>query len=166
MSDAFLPLPERISTMNDNRTTPEEARAALELSGQSRQRLSTIAHCPPWRHAAFGVVMALLIGGVGFELPIQTAALVVAMAGVALIATNDRKRYGVFINGYRRGATRPLTFALLAVMAGLIIAQIWLRERNASTAIHLAIGFAAFLIGTGTSVIWSRTFRRELERRA
>jgi hypothetical protein len=152
--------------MNRETMSPAEARAALDSAGAAREKLAALGNCPPWRHAAFGAVMALLVGGVGFAVPVQVACTVLAFGAIAAIVSYDRKRYGVFINGYRKGATRPFTFALLLVMLGLIFVQMWLRDRHASDQVHLAIALSAFLIGTGASVIWSRLFRREMERRA
>ena len=151
--------------MTDN-ISPAEARAALDSIEATRAQMAALGQCPPWRHALFGAVMGLLVGGVGFEITIQMACTVVALCAIPIIVSYDRKRYGVFINGYRRGATRPFTFALLAVMIGLMAVQMWLRERGAADSVHLAIGIAGFLIGTGASVIWSRIFRSEMERGA
>lgn len=152
--------------MSNETLSPAEARAALDNVGMTRAQMAALGMCPPWRHAAFGAIMGLLVGGLGFPTAIQTATFVIAMGGVVAISSYDRRRYGVFVNGYRKGATRPLTFALLAVMLGLLVLQIWLRDNGASTALHLALGLVAFAIGTGTSVIWGRVFRREMEGRA
>jgi drug/metabolite transporter (DMT)-like permease len=152
--------------MIKEKMSPAEARAALASVDAAREQLAALGNCPPWRHAAFGAVMGLLVGGVGFDLPVQTATTVLALGGVTMIATNDRKRYGVFVNGFRKGATLPITIALVAVMLGLLLAQIWLREHHAAAPVHLAIGLAAFAIGIAASVAWNRIFRREMERGA
>lgn len=152
--------------MNRETMSPAEARAALDSAGAARAHLAALGMCPPWRHAAFGAVMALLVGGVGFELQVQTACTVLALAGVAVIASYDRRRYGVFINGYRRGATLKVSIGLVIAMLAMIVLQISLRDRHASTAVHLWIALAAFGIGTYGSVIWGRVFRREMERGA
>ena len=146
--------------------SPAEARAALDSTAAARAHIAALGMCPPWRHAAFGAVMGLLVGGVGFELPVQTACTVLALGSIALIAAYDRRRYGVFINGYRRGTTLKVSIAMLIVMLAMLVLQITLRDRHASTAVHLAIAFAAFALGTWGSVIWSHVFRREMERGA
>ena len=152
--------------MNRETMSPAEARAALDSAGAARAQIAALGVCPPWRHAAFGAIMALLVGGLGFELPVQVACTVLAFGGIAFVASYDRRRYGVFINGYRKGATRPLTFALAAMIAALFVLQIWLRDHHAAEVARLAVGLAAFLIATGMSVLWSRVFRREMERGA
>jgi hypothetical protein len=152
--------------MNRETISPAEAHEALAAVDATRMELAAVANCPPWRHAAFGAVMGLLIGGAGFPTPVQTATLVLAMGGVAAIAANDRKRYGMFVNGFRRGATLPLTVLLMLAMLALLVTQIRLREEGVAAWVPLALGLAAFAVGTGSSVVWSRIFRREMGRRA
>ena len=53
--------------------SPAEARAALESVGATRAQIAAMGLCPPWRHAAFGAVMGLLVLGVGFPLGLQVA---------------------------------------------------------------------------------------------
>jgi drug/metabolite transporter (DMT)-like permease len=150
----------------EERPNPEEARAALASVSATRAQLAALGPCPPWRHAAFGVVMALLVGGAGFELPVQVACMVVALGGTAFIVSYDRRRYGVFINGYRRGATRPVIAVLLVAILALLVAQIYFRDHGAAPWVRFAIGALAFVVAVVGSVIWSRTFRREMERGA
>jgi hypothetical protein len=152
--------------MNKPTMSPAEARAALDSTAAARAQIAALGLCPPWRHAAFGAVMGLLVGGLGFPLGIQVASMVIAMAGVALIAAYDRKRYGVFINGYRRGATRPVVAVLLLAVLALMAVQIHFREHAAAPWVPFAVGGAAFVVAVAGSVWWSRVFRREMERGA
>ncbi len=151
--------------MSNETLSPAEARAALDNVGATRAQLAALGLCPPWRHAAFGAIMGLLIGGMGFPGTTQMATLAVAMGGLALVFRYDLKRYGVFVNGYRKGATRPFTFVLVGAMLALVLVQIWLLDQSASAGAHIAVGVAAAVIATGASVIWGRIFRREMERR-
>jgi hypothetical protein len=152
--------------MTKETISPAEARAALDNVGATRAQIAALGMCPPWRHAAFGAVMSLLVLGLGFPLGTQVACMVVAMAGVALIAAYDRKRYGMFINGYRRGATLPVVIALLVAIMALIFLQIRLREQGAETWVPFAVAGAAFVVAVIGSVWWARVFRREMERGA
>jgi hypothetical protein len=68
----------------------------------------------------------------------------------------------MFINGYRRGATRPVTAALLVAMLSLIVVQIRLREQGVETWVPIAVAGAAFVVAVAGSVWWSRVFRREM----
>jgi hypothetical protein len=68
----------------------------------------------------------------------------------------------MFINGYRRGATLPLTVLLLIAMGGLLVWQIHMRERHAEQWVAFGIAGLAFAVGTGASVWWASIFRREM----
>ena len=152
--------------MNRDTLSPAEARAALDSTAAARAHLATLGICPPWRHAAFGAIMALLVGGIGFDTEVQTACTVLALGGIAVVASYDRRRYGVFINGYRKGSTLKVSIGVLLGVLALLILQIYLRDQHASTSVHLCVALAAFVLGTWGSVIWGRVFRREMERGA
>jgi hypothetical protein len=142
--------------------SPAEARAALDKVGATRAQIAAIGLCPPWRHAAFGAVMSLLILGLGFPLATQVACLCLAMGFMVLIVVHDRRRYGMFINGYRRGATLPVSGALLIAMLALIFVQIRLREQGVELWVPIAVAGVAFVVAVAGSVWWSRVFRREM----
>ena len=142
--------------------SPAEARAALDSAAAARAQIAALGLCPPWRHAAFGAVMSLLILGLGFPLGIQVACLCLAMGLMVVIVVHDRRRYGMFINGYRRGATRPVVAALLVAMMALMVVQVYLREQGVETWVPIAVAGVAFVVAVAGSVGWARVFRREL----
>lgn len=146
--------------------SPAEARAALDSAGAARAQLAALGTCPPWRHAAFGAVMGLLILGLGFPIGVQTACMCLAMGLMVVIVVYDRRRYGVFINGYRRGATRPVVAVLLVAMMTLIVVQIHLREEGVENWVPFAVAGVAFVVAVIGSVWWARVFRQEMERGA
>ncbi|MBI1404647.1 MAG: hypothetical protein GC145_00805 [Caulobacter sp.] len=152
--------------MNEDPIRADEAREALEAMRMTRTQLADLGNCPPWRHAAFGAVMGLLVLSMSFGQPLQVVLFVFAMSGVALIVAWDRRRYGVFVNGYRGGRTRPFTFGLLAVMLLMLVLQIWLKSRGAGLLAGFGVAGAASVIATIGSVFWNRIFRREMERGA
>ena len=142
--------------------SPAEARAALESVGATRAQIAAMGLCPPWRHAAFGAVMGLLVLGVGFPLGIQVACMCLARGLMVSIVVHDRRRYGMFINGYRRGATLPVSGALLVAMMALIFLQLRWRAQGVETWVPIAVAGLAFLAAVAGSVWWARVFRREL----
>jgi hypothetical protein len=142
---------------------PIEARAALDGMNDAQRELALKAtQCPPWRHAAFGLVMAMLVGGIGFGPAIQMPLLALAMVGVALLVADDRRRYGLFVNGYRRGRTLPLTLALLGAMVATGAGEIHAREAGLSLGTKFGLAGIAFAVAVIASVAWSRVYRREL----
>jgi hypothetical protein len=141
----------------------KEAQAALDEMNAAERKLATDGpDYPLWRHAAFGAVMAVMVLGQGFALPWSVVMLVLAMAGGAALVTDDRRRYGVFVNGYRRGRTLPLTLLLLVMMLGAMAGEIYARTNGLSLVTKLGIAGIAFSIATAMSVWWTRIYQREL----
>ena len=140
----------------------EQARLALLAKGAAEQNLARLALCPPWRHAAFAAIMAGLVAAPAFTLPIRYGLLAIVLASIALIVRSDRRRLGVFINGYRRGRTRLVTFPMLAVILGFYTASFYCGDVLHRPAICFALAAAAFVVGYMGSVIWQRVFVREL----
>jgi hypothetical protein len=143
-------------------TAAEEARLALMAKGTAEQNLARLSLCPPWRHAAFAAVMAATVATPACQMPLRFVPLVLILLAVALIVRSDRRRLGVFINGYRRGKTRLVTFPMLAVILVFYAASSYFGDMRHQPAISMALAIAAFGIGYGGSVIWQRVFVREL----
>lgn len=142
----------------------DEARAALDgMDAAKRELALSAANCPPWRHAAFGGLLALLVVSQGFQQPWQAAMFVLAMAGVAWLATDDRRRYGLFVNGYRRGRTLPVTLALLGATLAAMAGEFHARTAELSLGTKLGIGAIEFVLAVAASVAFARIYRRELE---
>jgi hypothetical protein len=144
-------------------TSPAEAAEALAAMRRSRAELAAAADCPPERHMAF----AALLGGVvaaqaasGYWVMVIEAVLAV---GVGLVVAWDRQRTGMFINGYRAGRTRPLTFTLLGITFALGALGVWLKwERGiarAPVACGVVVAFGAYF----ASAWWQAIYRRELQ---
>ena len=141
----------------------DEARAALDDMNDATRKLALAGpEYPLWRHAAFGVVMGVLVLSQGFEMPWGTVMFVFSMAGIAAITMDDRRRYGTFVNGYRKGRTLPLTLFLVAVLLGAMGAAYYARVNGLSLAVKLGIAAGAFALAFAVSLIWTRIYRREL----
>lgn len=142
---------------------PEDARAALESVDDARRELALKATvCPFWRHAAFAAIVAVAVLGTGFDLLPQIALIVAALVATAWLVADDRRRYGMFINGYRRGRTLPVTLALLAATLGAMAFEYGAHFAGLSLAIKLGIAGVAFLLALESSYAWHRAYRREL----
>jgi len=139
-----------------------DAAAALAAMQASQARLAAAADCPPERHLAF----AGLLGGLVATPALPTAWTLVAEAvillGIILIVRWDRRRTGMFINGYRTGRTRPVTFGMLAVFLVLYSVSTWLSRSLGIHRAPLPLGVVAGAFGYYASVLWQRIFRREL----
>lgn len=140
-----------------------EARAALDGVNIAQRELALKAtFCPPWRHAAFAAITASLVLAQGFPLKTMLPIFTISMAAVVLLMKDDRKRYGMFINGYRKGRTLPLTLALVGTMLVCMFAEIHARVTGLSLATRFGIAAIAFIVAAFASVSWHRIFRREL----
>lgn len=139
-----------------------EALAALGTMDAAKADLARAANCPPWRHAAFGLLMGTLVMAQGLPSPFTMLLVALAMTGVVLLVRADRKRMGVFVNGYRKGRTRVVAFVMLGVSLLLIVAEIHARETGLSMATRIGIAALAAALGTWGSTIWQPVFRKDL----
>jgi hypothetical protein len=142
-------------------TLQEEARAALDAKGSAEQNLARAAVCPPWRHAVFGLMMGSLVATPTLPLPLRLVALVLILIGIGLIVRSDRRRMGMFVNGYRRGKTLIVSLAMLAIVLTLYMFSV--RAGTAGDQVTpLLLAAAAFVVSVTGSVIWQRIFVAEL----
>lgn len=138
------------------------ALTALEAKRAAEAQMAIAATCPPWRHAVFGLMMGGLIASPAFAFPLRMAILAVLLCLVPIIIRSDRKRTGMFINGYRRGKTRWVVFAILVVELGLYAIGV---DRSLDHGDHLTpllLGLLGTALGFGGSVVWQRVFVREM----
>jgi len=140
----------------------EEARLALAAKSAAEQDIARMSLCPPWRHAAFAGLMATLVALPAAPIPLRFGLLVLVFVAMGLIVRSDRRRLGVFINGYRRGKTRRVTFPMLVIVLLLYFASSYFALTRGLPAISLALAVAAFVVGYVGSTIWQRVFVREL----
>jgi hypothetical protein len=110
----------------------------------------------------FGLMMGGLIASFAFEFVVRTAILVIVLACIPLIIRSDRKRMGMFINGYRRGKTRVVTFGILALWLPLYALSVYFSLDRNNHEVPLVLGLLGFAMGTAGSVLWQRVFVREM----
>jgi hypothetical protein len=139
-----------------------EAAAALSAMQESRARLAAAANCPPERHLAFAGLLGGLVASQAAP-PFVTMGLEALFAlGVGLLFLWDRKRTGMFINGYREGRTRPLTFSLLAIALGLGALGVWLKLSYGIVWAPVVCGIVVGVVAYFMSAAWQNIYRREL----
>lgn len=139
-----------------------EALSALDAKRQAEMQMARAANCPPWRHAIFALMMGGLVASPAVPLPARFGLLAALLCLVPIIVQSDRKRMGMFINGYRRGKTRLVTFPLLAVELALYGVGIIRNAAGTDPVTPLVLGAVAFVIGWVGSIIWQRVFVREM----
>lgn len=142
--------------------TGETAAQALAFIEQSRVRLAAASDVPPARHAAFAGLMGALVASTAVPLPLRFAVLVGIFAAIAWIIRWDRKRMGMFINGYRAGKTRRVTGALLLAILTLHVLGLWLAAERGWGWAPVPLGVIAAGLAYAGSLWWCRVFRREM----
>jgi hypothetical protein len=139
-----------------------EALSALDAKRSAEAQMARAATCPPWRHAVFGLLMGGLVAAPAVPLPARFAVLIILLAAIPIIIQSDRKRMGMFINGYRRGKTRIVVFVILAVELSLYGLSVYLGDDLRDRVTPLLLGAVGFAIGIAGSLWWQRVFVSEL----
>jgi hypothetical protein len=139
-----------------------DARSALEAKQYAQAQIARAATCPPWRHAVFGLMMGGLVASPAFKLPIRIGILLALLALIPIIIRSDRKRMGMFINGYRRGKTRIVVAGILAVELSLYAISVVRGLDHNDHITPLLLGVAGVVVGIIGSLLWQRVFVREM----
>ena len=140
----------------------EEALLALAAKDKVEQNLASLPLCPPLRHAAFAATVAALVAVPVLPVHSRFIALALIFISIFLIVRWDKRRLGVFINGYRRGKTRMVTFPMLVLILGLYLGSYYVSLSQKQPVIILALAAVAFLIGYLGSTLWQSVFVSEL----
>ena len=140
----------------------DEAAAALSAMQESRERLAAAANCPPARHLAFAGLMGAMVAAQGAPDPLNLGLDAVLVIGVALVIMWDRRRTGMFINGYRAGPTRPVTFGLLGFALATLALCDWLMFARGVGWAPLVGGVVVAVVAYFASSIWQRIYLRDL----
>ena len=139
------------------------ATEALEEARVAKARLAQKLSCPPYMHALFGALYGTLVASWAasdtWMFKIEAGVIVVGLAMFFWM----RRRMGFFVNGYRKGRTRPIVFALLLIYFAAFSSAAFLKAQYHLAWPALALGAVMFCVGTYASVVWQRTYRRELD---
>lgn len=141
---------------------PTDAAQSLEAMRQSREKLAAAADCPPERHLAFALALGALVACQAAPVWGVFTVEAIVLAGIPLVILWDRRRTGMFINGYRNGRTRPLTFAMLAFALALGALGVWLKLSRGVWWAPLPCGAVVAAGAWWASARWMRIYRREL----
>ena len=139
-----------------------EALSALDAKRNAEAQMARAATCPPWRHAVFGLLMGGLVASPAFDTAARFTILAVILCCIPLIIHSDRKRMGMFINGYRRGKTRVVALGILAVELSLYAVAVVRGLDHHDRVTPLLLGAAGVFIGILGSMMWQRVFVREM----
>jgi hypothetical protein len=139
-----------------------DARSALDAKQSAEAQMAKAANCPPWRHAVFGLMMGGLVATPAFALLARMIMLAALLVLIPVIIHSDRKRMGMFINGYRRGKTRFVAVSILIVELSLYGVSVMRGLDRQDHVTPILLGIAGAIIGVLGSVVWQRVFVREM----
>lgn len=142
------------------------ASQALEAARTARAQVAARADCPPLMHAIFAALMAAMVASQSLPSPLNAAALAPSLAAIAALVVYQRKRYGFFVNGYRKGRTRWVALSLLGIVEVLLFASIWLKVERGLVWAPLAAGVLVFPIALFGSYRWQAAYKADLAQAA
>ena len=142
---------------------PNEAAAALAEVSRTETKLAERARWPFYRHAMFALSEGLVVAGVAQPIGLYGPMLAVAMALLLVCVMQDRRRDGMFVSGWRAGATRPLTILLTLFIVAMAIASAIVRDGENVQPLGYLFGAIAFAVCTAASLRWETIYRADLE---
>lgn len=143
------------------RAEPLRASDALAAMHASRAKVMKAAECPPWRHALFAGLMSGVVAAQALPVRLFFGVIAVVIVGVLVLAVVMRARKGVFINGWRTGATRRVSLAIFGVYMAVYTISWWAREERGLGAAPLVGAAVLFPVVWALHRRWMRVYRAE-----
>jgi len=144
----------------------QNARDTLAAVHRSEVTFSRLARWPLRRHAAFGLLEAMII--FALATPMEVAAVVMVAAGLMgwLVIQGDRKRDGFFVHGYSSQRALPATIAAAMIAGAAVIALILADALLRWSLIGFVVAAIVFVGCTLASIWWEKLFQKELREAA
>ena len=133
----------------------EDARAARALVGA---RLD----CPRYMHFVLAGLMSAMIASQSLSTPWNVPAVILCLVAVLMLMQYQRKRYGFFVNGYRKGRTRVVAISLLLFVEVVLFGSIWLKLVHHVAWAPLAGGILVFPVTILASYRWQAAYKADL----
>jgi hypothetical protein len=125
-----------------------DPQAALAAIADQRRGAAERLVTPWWYHPALGLLVGGFVAARAFDSPlVQVLTLVVFFVALALLVQLYRRRTGVWITGYRRGAAGRVTALLVAVYLAAIFGAYLVEGVGAFLAAGAVIAAATVVLG-------------------
>ena len=140
-----------------------EALSALDAARHTDRRMATHMEWPLWRHVQAGALQALFVVTWTTPMPLAALFMAAALLGIFWIGRNDRKKFGMFVNGWSSEAARPAVLLAVAITLAGFGAVILLGDGiNEWTPWGIPIALAVLVGVTLASLWWQKLFLAEL----
>jgi hypothetical protein len=140
-----------------------DASAALAAMRETRRKFGQSLQCGWGYSFAFGAMMGWLIAMQGVPLPWRFLGFVPFFGVFPLMIRWQRRSTHRFINGYRRGRTRWVALAMVAVFLALYaLATVLALDHQAAWA-PFVLGLVAIPLGAVGNRMWIKAYNADLE---
>ena len=137
-----------------NELTAEEG---LRIIGRTRQAAAARVKAPWWYHAGVGLGVAIM--GAAFTRQGSIWVMAVGLALIAVLASHQRLRTGVWISSTRRGSLRSTVLGIAGVFIAVASVRygVWLENSGGQEGAMLWIALlcGVFATGLGLALEWS-----------
>lgn len=149
--------------MADASQEPLDPAAALAAMRTSQAAILKRNECPPWRHALFAGLLSSVVAAQAAPEPVFFGYIACVMLAVIGIVAVERARNGMFINGWRPGATRGVAVGIFGVYLAIYSLTWWLKLDRGRWVAPLIGGAVLFPMAWYASRRWMQVYRRELQ---
>ena len=142
---------------DDAPMTPDDA---LALAHATRSRLAQRAGTPSWYAPGYGLGCGAMIASFALPEGWMLLGFVASLLWVLGLYSLWQRQSGLSVNGYRAGATLPVTIGLLIAFVVAVGAAVW--SRAISPWGPVAVGAVLAIVAALASAAWDRIWRREM----
>jgi len=142
------------------------ASQALEEARAARVQVAARLDCPAHMHALVALLMAVMVASQSLPEPLNLFAIAPSLCALVLLVAYQRRRFGFFVNGYRRGRTRWVAISLLLFVEAVLFGSIWLKESWRLALVPLAGGVVVFPVTLFASYRWQAAYKADLAQAA
>jgi hypothetical protein len=153
----------RIGKGGSAMTTVGVAQTALEEVRVAQARMAQKVACPPYKHALFGALLGSVVAAQAGPPMVVFGVEALVMLAAAVMFVLYRRKTGFFVNGYRKGRTRPVVIGLIVFYVAALGAAGWFKATDKLAWPALVLGLLMFCVGTWASLVWQQVYQRELD---
>ena len=136
---------------------------AVALARGARERVAARALASPgWYAPIYGLCCGGIVAGGGMKQPLGLALIAVSTVSVCLLYRHWQNKSGLSVSGYRKGWTRVIALALVAMMVGLMLAGLGLRQEFGLAWAPFACGGVTAIFAALGSILWDRAWRAQM----